>query len=53
LQSLLENIKNAANRYQVDDDIDNDSDGRIDEEILNGLDDDADGWVDEDVGIVP
>lgn len=53
LQSLLDNIKNAANRYQIDDDIDNDGDGKVDEEILNGVDDDGDGLIDEDVGIVP
>ncbi len=53
LNNLLENIKSAANRYQMVDGKDNDSDGRIDEEILNGSDDDGDGWVDEDVGIVP
>jgi len=53
LNNLLENIKSAANRYQMVDGKDNDGDGRIDEEILNGYDDDGDGWVDEDVGIVP
>lgn len=53
LQTLLNNIKTAAEHYQMDDDRDNDGDGRIDEEILNGLDDDGDGLVDEDVGIVP
>lgn len=53
LNNLLENIKTAANRYQMDDDKDNDGDGRIDEEILNGIDDDSDGVVDEDVGIIP
>jgi len=30
------------------DGVDNDCDGRIDEELLNGIDDDADGKVDED-----
>jgi hypothetical protein len=53
LTSLLDNVSAAANRYQIDDDIDNDGDGFIDEEILNGIDDDGDGWIDEDVGIVP
>lgn len=53
LTNLLDNVSNAVNRYQVDDDIDNDGDGRIDEETLNGIDDDGDGWVDEDVGIIP
>lgn len=53
LNNLMDNVRNAANRYQVDDDVDNDGDGRVDEEILNGIDDDGDGWIDEDVGIVP
>lgn len=50
LNTLLENIRSAANRYQMFDGKDNDGDGQIDEEILNGMDDDGDGWVDEDVG---
>jgi len=33
-----------------DDQIDNDCDGRIDEEKDNGKDDDGDGKIDEDVG---
>lgn len=44
-------INNAAaiiNFYWYDDGIDNDGDGRIDEEIINGIDDDHDGLVDED-----
>ncbi len=53
LTTLLENIRTAANRYQMIDGKDNDGDGRVDEEILNGLDDDGDGWVDEDVGVIP
>ncbi|MFI5371857.1 MAG: hypothetical protein ACHQ52_09885 [Candidatus Eisenbacteria bacterium] len=32
--------------------VDDDGDGRIDEEVLNGRDDDGDGEVDEDLGIV-
>ncbi|MBI1798790.1 MAG: hypothetical protein HYR73_03800 [Candidatus Eisenbacteria bacterium] len=32
--------------------IDDDGDGKIDEEILNGKDDDGDGEVDEDLGII-
>lgn len=53
LQTLLNNIKTAAEQYQMDDNRDNDGDGRVDEETLNGLDDDGDELVDEDVGIVP
>src|SRR5207245_412250 len=30
---------------------DDDGDGRIDEEILNGKDDDGDGEIDEDLGV--
>ncbi|XP_019624950.1 PREDICTED: matrilin-2-like [Branchiostoma belcheri] len=33
----------------LSDDIDNDCDGRVDEELLNGLDDDGDGEIDEDI----
>ncbi|MBK7369849.1 MAG: hypothetical protein IPJ04_18715 [Candidatus Eisenbacteria bacterium] len=32
-------------------DVDDDGDGRFDEEVLNGLDDDGDGEVDEDLGV--
>ena len=53
LTDFLQNVSDASSRYQVDDDIDNDGDGLIDEEILNGEDDDHDGITDEDVGIVP
>lgn len=31
--------------------VDDDGDGKIDEEILNGRDDDGDGYVDEDLGL--
>ncbi|UCE04394.1 MAG: hypothetical protein JSW07_12245 [bacterium] len=53
LINVLDNVSDTANRYLVDDDKDNDGDGEVDEEILNGIDDDSDGWVDEDVGIIP
>ncbi|CAH1244339.1 COL21A1 [Branchiostoma lanceolatum] len=33
----------------LSDEIDNDCDGRVDEELLNGLDDDGDGEIDEDL----
>jgi hypothetical protein len=32
--------------------VDDDGDGRIDEEIFNGLDDDGDGEIDEDLGVI-
>jgi hypothetical protein len=35
-------------RYGIDDD----GDGRLDEELLNGLDDDGDSEIDEDLGII-
>ncbi|XP_066303644.1 IgGFc-binding protein-like [Branchiostoma lanceolatum] len=31
--------------------VDNDCDGRVDEELLNGIDDDGDGLIDEDLAI--
>ncbi|XP_078580069.1 uncharacterized protein LOC144864137 [Branchiostoma floridae x Branchiostoma japonicum] len=31
--------------------VDNDCDGRVDEELLNGIDDDDDGLIDEDLAI--
>lgn len=37
-----------ALRGDLGDAVDNDGDGRIDEELLNGLDDDNDGLIDED-----
>lgn len=36
-----------AQALGIDDGIDNDGDGRIDEEIFNGIDDDGDGYIDE------
>ncbi len=33
-------------------DFDDDGDGRLDEELLNGVDDDGDGRIDEDLGVV-
>lgn len=35
------------------DGIDNDCDGRIDEEMDNKIDDDGDGMIDEDLGLKP
>jgi len=29
--------------------VDNDCDGRVDEELMNGIDDDGDGLIDEDI----
>ena len=41
-------IRDSINKYKVEKDVDNDGDGLIDEEWLNGLDDDGDGLIDED-----
>lgn len=38
--------------FLIGDNIDNDNDGRIDEEVLDGQDTDGDGQVDEDPGFV-
>ena len=48
LENLIENIEDMSNFYQIGDRIDNDGDGSIDEEAINGLDDDGDGRIDED-----
>lgn len=37
-----------AHQLGISDGIDNDNDGRIDEELINGVDDDGDGRIDED-----
>ncbi|XP_035693984.1 matrilin-2-like [Branchiostoma floridae] len=39
----------TRSRPALSDGVDNDCDGRVDEELLNGLDDDGDGEIDEDV----
>lgn len=39
--------------YRLGDTIDNDGDGCIDEEILDGIDNDGDGLIDEDLRLVP
>jgi hypothetical protein len=41
-------IRDSINKYKVEKDVDNDGDGLIDEEWLNGLDDDGDKLIDED-----
>ena len=48
IQTLLDDVRTTIVKYYYDDGRDNDSDGSIDEETLNGLDDDKDGYVDED-----
>jgi len=48
VRDVLDYVVNVAHYYKIADGIDNDGDGRVDEEIVNGLDDDGDGWIDED-----
>ena len=50
IQSNIEDTKQFLDYYKYDDGVDNDGDGRIDEELFNGIDDDFDGLVDEDTG---
>jgi len=46
-------IRNEDPRFLNGDRIDNDGDGRIDEEYFNGHDDDLDGFIDEDLQAYP
>lgn len=46
-------VATIINFYWYDDGIDNDGDGRYDEETINGRDDDGDGLVDEDSNYHP
>ncbi|MFC1651343.1 hypothetical protein ACFL2X_07210 [Candidatus Latescibacterota bacterium] len=51
VEKINENIdvaKEFIGSYKYGDGIDNDGDGRVDEEIFNGIDDDEDGLIDED-----
>jgi len=48
LKKYNRQIAMSLNNYWYDDGIDNDGDGRTDEEDINGVDDDNDGLVDED-----
>ncbi|MFC1552422.1 hypothetical protein ACFL6P_07640 [Candidatus Latescibacterota bacterium] len=55
VEQITENIDTAKeflDNYKYNDGIDNDGDGRIDEEELDGLDDDGDGLIDEDTKLV-
>ena len=45
--AVLDEIVENAQSLGIDDGIDNDNDGRVDEEIFNNIDDDGDGYVDE------
>ncbi len=48
VQDLLEQLILTAHIYRIDPVEDNDDDGAVDEEIINGIDDDGDGFYDED-----
>ncbi len=48
LDSLALDIEQMLEMYMVNDGIDNDGDGEIDEEAMDGIDDDGDGFTDED-----
>ena len=48
IDELINQIAGIINFYWYDDGIDNDGDGRIDEETIDGEDNDGDGLVDED-----
>lgn len=48
IDKFIEEIASVINFYWYDDGIDNDGDGRVDEETINGIDDDEDGLFDED-----
>lgn len=48
LKDKTAEIRDSINYYKVEKDVDNDKDGRMDEEWLNGLDEDGDKLIDED-----
>lgn len=49
LQGGTEDITQKMNLLYINDNIDNDGDGCVDEEIYDGLDNDGDGLIDEDL----
>ena len=53
VEANAETIQNSIDYYKLGDKIDNDADGCVDEEILDGKDNDADGLIDEDLRLVP
>jgi len=48
VKSVLDEARATAYRYRVADGVDNDGDGRTDEEVVDGIDNDGDGLTDED-----
>jgi hypothetical protein len=53
VDSVIKSLGSAVTFYQFGDSLDNDGDGCIDEEILDGKDNDEDGFTDEDARILP
>ena len=53
IKKQIDDIALIINYYWYDDGIDNDGDGRIDEETIDGLDNDNDGLTDEDTDYHP
>jgi tetratricopeptide (TPR) repeat protein len=52
MDSVITSLGNAVTFYQFGDMKDNDGDGCIDEEIMDGKDNDGDGFIDEDARII-
>jgi len=48
VRKVLGKIKLVANKYKINDPADNDGDGLVNEEIIDGIDNDGDGRIDED-----
>ncbi len=53
LDATAKDVESSILYYRLGDAIDNDGDGCVDEEILDGKDNDGDGLVDEDLRLVP
>lgn len=49
----VNSVDQTISFYKIGDKIDNDGDGCVDEEVLDGKDNDGDGFVDEDLRLVP
>ncbi|MFH1238984.1 MAG: tetratricopeptide repeat protein [bacterium] len=48
INDTIKDVRNNIDKYKIELGVDNDGDGKIDEEFLNGIDDDSDGLTDED-----
>lgn len=49
----INSVDQTISFYKIGDEIDNDGDGCVDEEVLDGKDNDGDGFTDEDLRLVP